>query len=120
MSEVNKTDIAFDDFQKIDLRIGTVVSAEKVEKSKKLIKMQVSFGEFERQIVAGVGAPFPTGTTITPESLVGMNYLFVVNLAPITLAGVESHGMMLATKAESGLALIVPNRVDVAAGATVG
>lgn len=118
-----KPEISFEDFVKADLRVGTVLSAEKVEKSKKLIKMQVSFGSFQRQIVAGIGEPSAIGTVITPESLVGMNYLFVINLAPrvmkIGKAEIESHGMMLAADAESGIALFIPQRIDVKPGAPV-
>lgn len=82
--------LEYSDFQKIEFRAGTVKTAERVPKSDKLIKMTVGFGSFERQIVAGVGLTFQ------PEDLVGKQILFVVNLGPKKMMGVESHGMMLA------------------------
>lgn len=83
-------EITFADFQKVDIRAGEVLAAERVPKSNKLIKLQVSFGTFTRQILAGVGLSFG------PEALVGERFLFVVNLAPRKMMGLESHGMMLA------------------------
>jgi len=106
-------EIPFSDFEKVDLRLGTVKAAERVPDTDKLIKMQVSFGSFERQIVAGVGKSF------TPEGLVGAQFLFVVNLAPKKLRGVESHGMMLAASSEGTLALVRPMSA-VADGTPVG
>jgi methionine--tRNA ligase beta chain len=96
--------ITFDEFLKIDLRIGTVKTAERVPKSDKLLKLQVSFsGMGERQILAGVG------TTFQPEALVGKQYLFVVNLPPRKMMGLESHVMLLATGSSEGLILVTPS-----------
>jgi methionyl-tRNA synthetase len=83
-------EITFDDFAKIDLRVAEVLEAERVPKSKKLIRMQIDCGE-RRQIVAGIGEVFE------PEALVGKKIMVVANLKPAKLMGVESRGMLLAT-----------------------
>ncbi len=82
--------IPIDDFLKLDLRVGEVIAAEKVEKSKKLMKMTVKIGEEVRSIVGGIALAY------TPEQLVGKKFIFVANLAPAKLMGVESNGMILA------------------------
>ena len=82
--------IPIDDFMKIDLRVGEVIAAEKVEKSKKLMKMTVKLGEEVRTIVGGIA------TAYAAEQLVGRKFVFVANLAPAKLMGVESNGMILA------------------------
>jgi methionyl-tRNA synthetase len=86
----SETRISIDDFLKIDLRVGEVIAAEKVEKSKKLMKMTVRIGEEVRTIVGGIA------TAYTAEQLVGRKFVFVANLAPAKLMGVESNGMILA------------------------
>lgn len=111
-------EIEFKDFEKVDLRVGSVKTAERVPETDKLIKMQVGFGSFERQIVAGVGK------THAPEDLVGKQFVFVVNLAPRKFkagGGIESHGMLLAAAGggEKGLALISPDGLT-PDGMTVG
>ncbi len=89
--------ILIDDFLKLDLRVGEVIAAEKVEKSKKLMKMTVKFGDEVRTIVGGIA------TAYTAEQLVGRKFAFVYNLAPAKLMGVESNGMILAaTLPETG------------------
>ncbi|MBK9064821.1 MAG: methionine--tRNA ligase [Acidobacteria bacterium] len=82
--------IPIDDFLKLDLRVGEVIAAEKVEKSKKLMKMTVRIGEEVRSIVGGIALAY------TPDQLVGKKFIFVANLAPAKLMGVESNGMILA------------------------
>ena len=82
--------IPIEDFVKVDIRIGEVVAAEKVEKSKKLMKMTVRFGEETRTIVGGIAAAY------APDQLVGKKFAFVHNLAPAKLMGIESNGMILA------------------------
>ena len=89
--------IPIDDFLKLDLRVGEVIAAEKVEKSKKLMKMTVKIGDEVRTIVGGIAAAY------TAEQLVGRKFVFVANLAPAKLMGVESNGMILAaTLPETG------------------
>jgi len=86
----SESKISIDDFMKIDLRVGEVIAAEKVEKSKKLMKMTVKLGEEVRTIVGGIA------TAYTAEQLVGKKFVFVANLAPAKLMGIESNGMVLA------------------------
>ena len=89
--------IPIDDFLKLDLRVGEVIAAEKVEKSKKLMKMTVKIGDEVRTIVGGIALAY------TAEQLVGRKFVFVANLAPAKLMGVESNGMILAaTLPETG------------------
>jgi len=82
--------ISIDQFMEIDLRVAEIRAAEKVEKSKKLMKLSVFDGEKERTLVAGIA------TKYTPEELVGRKVVIVANLQPATLMGVESNGMVLA------------------------
>lgn len=100
-----------DDFAKADLRAGTVVAADRVPKSKKLIRMDVDFGEFKRQILGAIGEHWaPEGDE--PGTLVGKQFLFLVNLPPRKMMGLESEGMILAAKfTEDGqehMTLLVP------------
>ena len=82
--------ITIEEFQKIQLKTATVLSAERVPKSEKLLKLQVSIGSEQRQIVAGIGKKYE------PESLVGKTIIVVANLKPAKLMGIESQGMVLA------------------------
>lgn len=108
------TEITFEDFKKIDIRTGTIVTAERVPKSKKLIKLQVNFGELgDRQIVAGIGETFED------HELPNAKVLAVVNLAPRKLMGLESHGMILATEDKNGR-LCLARASDAPNGSKVG
>lgn len=99
---------------KIDLRVGEVVAAEKVEKSKKLMKMTVKLGEEVRTIVGGIA------TVYTAEQLVGKKFVFVANLQPAKLMGVESNGMILAaTLPETGEPSLLMVDAAVPSGAKV-
>ncbi|HVV38753.1 MAG TPA: methionine--tRNA ligase [Candidatus Paceibacterota bacterium] len=84
--------IAIDDFKKVEIRIGEIVSAEKIEGSDKLLKLKVNFGIEERQVLSGISAYFPN-----PQDLVGKKCPFVTNLAPRMMMGLESQAMILAT-----------------------
>lgn len=84
-----KENITIDDLDKIDIRVGEIKSVEDVENSKKLMKLTVDFGDFERVILAGI-----KGERENPQEIVGKQGLFVVNLAPRKMAGIESHGML--------------------------
>ena len=95
--------ITFEDFQKIDLRVAKVLEAEKVEGADRLIRLQISLGSEERQIVAGVAKFYK------PEDLVGRQIVVVANLAPAKIRGVESQGMLLAASGDDGLALLKPD-----------
>lgn len=106
--EEKAPEIQYDDFAKIEVRIGEVVAAELVPETDKLIKCTVDFGEFgTRTIVSGIAA------WKKPEELVGKQLPYIVNLAPRVLRGVESQGMLLALSDENGLALLTPERAVV-------
>ncbi len=91
--------ISIEDFMKVDLRVGRIVSAERVEKSEKLVKLNVDIGTVTRQIVAGIGKNY------TPEELIGMSVVIVANLKPAKLMGIESQGMLLAASSGDLLAV---------------
>jgi methionine--tRNA ligase beta chain len=84
--------ISIDDFKKVELRVGEVLAAEKIEGSEKLLKLRVNFGDEERQVLSGIAAYYPE-----PNALVGKRVLFVTNLAPRMMMGLESQAMLVAT-----------------------
>jgi methionyl-tRNA synthetase len=111
--EPQKEMIEFDDFTKLDIRIGTILEAEKVPKTKKLLKLKVDVGIDTRTIVSGIAESFK------PEDIIGQRVSVLVNLSPRTLRGVESQGMILMTDTKDGkLAFIEPER-DVIDGESV-
>lgn len=91
-----KPEIVFDDFAKIDLRVGTIVAASKVEKADKLLQLSVDLGFETRTIVSGIAQHFE------PESIVGKQVTVVVNLAPRKMRGIESNGMILMAEDANG------------------
>lgn len=110
MDADQKPEIQYDDFAKLDIRIGRVAAAEMVEGADKLIKCTVDFGELgERTIVSGIAE------WKKPEELVGKKLPYIVNLAPRVLRGVKSQGMLMAASDSEGVALLSPER-DIAAG----
>jgi methionyl-tRNA synthetase len=104
--------VPIEDFAKLDLRLALVLSAEPVPKSDKLLKLRVSLGNEERQIVAGIAQHY------APEAIVGKRIVIVANLAPRKVFGVESRGMLLAASDERGLCVAEFGR-DIAPGAKV-
>lgn len=102
--------ISIDDFFKTDLRVAEILTAENVKKSKKLIKMTVSLGTETRTVVSGIAQYYK------PEDLVGKHVIFVANLKPAKLMGIESQGMVLAASKDGEL--VVPF-VDMPAGSRV-
>lgn len=101
----SKAEITYEDFQKIDLRVGKILEAEPVLKSKKLFKLQVDVGYETRQIVAGIREHYKA------EELIGKKVVVVANLKPALLMGIESQGMLLAGKDEKLLELISLNEI---------
>jgi methionyl-tRNA synthetase len=96
--------ITLDDFAKVELKVGKVLEAKRVEGSNKLIVMKVDTGE-ERQIVAGIGKAY------SPEELVSKSIVVVTNLQPAKLMEVESQGMLLAASDEEGkLSILITDR----------
>ncbi len=113
-AEPQKDAVSFDDFQKMDIRVSTVLAAEKVAKTKKLLKLTVDTGIDRREIVSGIAEYF------SPEELVGRQVLVLVNLEPRELKGILSRGMILmAEDADGRLRLLGPGE-KTAAGAIVG
>ncbi len=113
-AEPQKAECSFDDFQKMDIRVSTIVAAEKVAKTKKLLKLTVDTGIDTREIVSGIAEHF------TPEELVGRQVLVLVNLAPRELKGTLSRGMVLmAEDADGKLVLLSPEKA-VKSGSIVG
>ncbi len=105
--------ITIDDFKKVELRVGRVLSAEPHPKADRLLVLKVDLGAEQRQVVAGIRASYAD-----PQALVGRNVIVVANLQPAVLRGVESQGMLLATQDAAGVALLRPDR-DIAPGAAV-
>ena len=91
-----KPDILFEHFDAIDLRVVTILQAERIPKTKKLLKLLVDIGTEQRTVVSGIAEDF------TPESLIGRKVSMILNLAPRNIKGVESHGMLLFAKNKKG------------------
>ncbi len=109
-----KENVTFDDFGKMDIRVSTIVAAEKVAKTKKLLKLTVDTGIDTRDIVSGIAEHYK------PEELVGKQVLVLVNLAPRTLKGIESNGMILMGSDASGKLVLLSPQDQVNSGAIVG
>src|SRR3989344_5756341 len=97
--------ITMDDFKKVEIQIGEIVSVEHIEGSDKLLKLKVNFGDYERQVLSGIKVYFPD-----PQALVGKRCPFVTNLAPRVMMGLESQAMILATVASTPLLLCLKQR----------
>ncbi|MBQ8406027.1 MAG: methionine--tRNA ligase [Clostridia bacterium] len=113
--EAEKTpEITFDEFVKVELRVGEIIACEPVPKSNKLLKETVKFGNETRTIVSGIAKHY------SPEEMVGKKVVFVTNLAPRKICGIESQGMIMAAEDENGnFSLVVPEK-DVASGTRLG
>jgi methionine--tRNA ligase beta chain len=107
-------EISFDEFQKIDLRIGKIIEALAVPESKKLIKILVDFGSEKRQAVAGLLKYYK------PEELVGKKCVFLLNLQRRMLAGLESQCMVLAAEDEAGNVTVLQPEKDLVEGSKIG
>ena len=106
--------ITFDDFSKLDMRVGTIVEAEKMAKTKKLLVLKVDTGLDTRTIVSGIAESF------TPEEIIGKRVTVLVNLAPRALRGVDSEGMILMTENSDGkLVFVNPDEDGVGNGLTI-
>ena len=105
--------ISIEQFAEVQLRTALVTEATRVEGTDRLLKLKISLGSEERQIVAGLGQHYE------PEALVGRTIVVVANLEPATIRGVESNGMMLAASSGGRLALLTPDGGDFPPGAVV-
>ena len=103
--------ISFEDFKKLEIKIGQILSAEKVPETDKLLRLSVDFGEEKpRQIISGISLYFPDCSV-----LIGKKCMFVANLEPRMIRGLESQGMILAVSGEDGaFSLLEPNNSIVA------
>ena len=111
-----KENVAFDDFEKLDIRVGLVTACEKVKKSKKLLKFHIDDGTPEgRTILSGIAPYYPD-----PQQLVGRQVLFVANFAPRKMMGEESQGMILSAVNYDGTLSVATTSADVKPGSTVG
>ena len=104
--------ITYDDFRKVELKIGKILAAEEVPTAEKLLKLQVDLGTEKRQVVAGIKKQYAAA------DLVGKEVVIVANLAPRMIMGVESQGMLLAASDENGPVILSPVK-DVPAGSGV-
>ena len=107
-----KEEIAFEDFMKIDMRVGTNIEAEKVKKADRLLKLLIDTGIDKRTVVSGIAQSFST------EEVIGKKVTVLLNLAPRKIKGIESQGMILmAENAEGKLSFLQPDgKYDSAAG----
>jgi methionyl-tRNA synthetase len=107
--------ISYDDFKKIEVRVGTIRTAEKIPDTDKLLRLTVEFGDGEiRQIVSGIAAYYPD-----PQELVGKQSPFVYNLEPRTIRGFESNGMIFGIGGEVGFVRLMPEK-EVPPGSQAG
>lgn len=105
--------ISIDDFAKIELRVGKVLSAEPVEGSEKLLKLSVDMGDEQpRQVLSGIAKWY------TPEDLIGNSYIFVANLEPRMMMGLESQGMIMAAENDDAPVLLITSS-ETAPGAKI-
>ncbi|MBI2023431.1 methionine--tRNA ligase subunit beta [Candidatus Giovannonibacteria bacterium] len=104
--------ITYDEFKKVELKVAKVISAERIEGSDKLLKLQVSLGEEQRQIIGGIGKIY------SPEEIVGKNIVIIANLEPRILMGLESQGMLLAAD-DSGKPVLLTPMGDAPPGSSV-
>ncbi|MBQ8493540.1 MAG: methionine--tRNA ligase [Alistipes sp.] len=109
-----KAEVTFDDFQKMDIRVSTIIEAEKVAKTKKLLKLTIDTGIDKRTIVSGIAEYY------TPEQLVGRQVLVLANLAPREIKGIESRGMILMAEDALGRLVLVQPEDKTMSGAMIG
>ena len=111
-----KENVSFEDFEKLDIRVGLVKACEKVKKSKKLLQFTIDDGtDKERTILSGIAQFYDN-----PEELVGRRVLFVANFAPRTMMGIESQGMILSAVDFDDTLSVVTTSKDVKPGSQVG
>jgi methionine--tRNA ligase beta chain len=104
--------ITFDDFKKLDIRIGKILAAEKVQGTDKLLKLEIDFGIEKRELVAGIAE------TYQPEQVIGKEIPVLMNLEPRTIRGIVSQGMILAADVEGKPVLMHPDN-DIPPGSII-
>lgn len=113
MSDKIKEEITIEDFQKVDLRIGKILKAEKIENADKLLKILVDLGNEKRTLVAGIAKSY------SPEELINKNIVVLTNLKSKTIRGIESKGMVLAAIDKNENPILLTTDRDVEAGAKI-
>lgn len=108
-----KADIAFEDFEKLDIRVGTVLECERVPKADKLLRFVIADGLENRTIVSGIAKHYK------PEDLVGKQICFIANLPPRKLRGIESQGMILSAENFDGSLSVITTLSEVKPGSEV-
>ena len=108
-----KAEIQYDDFAKMDFRVGTILAAEKVEKADKLLKLEIDLGFEKRTVVSGIAMHFK------PEDIIGKQVTVVANLAPRKMRGIESNGMILMADNSDGKLVFVSPLENTAPGSEV-
>jgi len=109
-----KPEISFEEFQKIDIRVGTIIEAQKVPKTDKLLQLKIDTGIDKRTVVSGIAAFYE------PEKIVGQKVIILVNLAPRKIKGIESHGMILMAENSKGeLSFVSPIIREIEEGSEV-
>ncbi|MBX7095086.1 MAG: methionine--tRNA ligase [Flavobacteriales bacterium] len=113
-AKTQKADVSFDDFSKMDIRVGTIIAAEKVEKANKLLKLKVDTGIDQRTVVSGIAEHY------SPEEIIGQQVSILVNLAPRNIRGVESQGMILMAENQEGkLCFVSPSKLGFNPGSEI-
>ena len=107
--------MSFEDFQKVDIRVGTVLECTKVPKADKLLQFLIDDGDKRRTIVSGIAQSYPE-----PEKLVGLQVCFIANFEPRKLKGVVSEGMLLSAADKDGRLVLLTTQSPVTAGVSVG
>jgi methionine--tRNA ligase beta chain len=105
--------ISFEDFKKLDLRVGKIINVEEILASKKLLKLTVDFGTEKRQAIAGIKQYYK------PEELIDKKFVFVLNLEPRKIFGEESNCMILAAEDENGNVILLQPEKDIKEGSKV-
>lgn len=108
-----KDNIEYEDFAKMDIRIGTIIAAEKVAKTKKLLKLTIDTGLDQRTVVSGIAEYFE------PEKIIGQQVSILMNLAPKILKGIESKGMILMTENSDGSLVFITPATKIKEGSEV-
>jgi len=104
---------SYEDFSKLELRVGLVTSAEEIEKSEKLLRLTVDFGDEERQVIAGIKKSY------SPDDLTGRKFIFITNLQKRKIMGLESQAMLLAAEDEDGNIVALQPEKDIAPGSKI-
>ncbi len=105
--------MTIDEFQKVELKVGRIKEAERVEGSEKLLKLQVDLGTETRQVLSGIAKAY------APEDLLGKDVVLVTNLDPRAMMGMESQGMILAAHGEGGEPVVLAPLKEVAPGSII-